>query len=108
MEDKIEPTHSVSDPRAHYRELLNTYKTANEKLHDLSWRLHDIDEEIAVLVRECADLSAEAAEALQQQVTDLRFWKSTLEDMILRQMLRIDELGSTLAHLRRSLNESER
>jgi uncharacterized protein YdcH (DUF465 family) len=92
-----------------YREQLSQYKSANAVLHDLAWTLSELEQQIATMQDESADAPPDKAQV--QRLSDLRRWKAMLEDTVLRQMLRADELAAQVARVRAdlhaALNEGE-
>jgi uncharacterized protein YdcH (DUF465 family) len=82
-----------------YREQLSQYKSVNAVLHDLAWTLSELEQQIAALLGD-VDTTDENE---TQRLSDLRRWKSALEDSVLRQMLRADELAAQVASVRARL-----
>lgn len=83
-----------------YREQLSAYKSVNAELSDLSWTLADLEQQIAGLA---ADLAAEPNPGLERRLSDLRRWKETMEESVIRHMYRAEELAASIADLRRIL-----
>ena len=93
---------SESDARRTYRERLSDYKTINASLHDLNWRLADLDDEIAELA---VQREVEDAAPLRQRHADLLRWKTALEESIIRQMLQADEIASAVEQARQQVRQ---
>lgn len=96
------PTASEERARTHrrYRELLAEYKSVNAELSDLSWTLAELEQQIAGLVEEH---TARPERSLERRLRDLRRWKESLEESVLRHMYRAEELAPLLAEMRRSI-----
>jgi chromosome segregation ATPase len=80
--------------RRRHRELLSSLKTVNAELSDLEWTLTELEQQIGSLEAE-HDLLPEAA--LARRIRDLRRWRGVLEERVLRQMYRAEELNAEIA-----------
>ena len=83
--------------RQQQRALLGALKTVNAERADLEWTLAELEQQIAALSREEGD------HAVARRVNDLRRWRSTLEDRVLRHMFRAEELEAEIWRLRELL-----
>ncbi|NJM07152.1 hypothetical protein HC891_14660 [Candidatus Gracilibacteria bacterium] len=95
------------DDRLHklYREQLSQYKSANAVLHDLAWTLAELEQQITALISDASERE-QTDETHTRRLSDLQRWKTALEDSVLRQMLRADELAAQVASARAQLHNS--
>ena len=102
MGEAGEPTAGGERAQVHrrYRELLAEYKSVNAELSDLSWTLAELEQQIAGLVEEHA---ASPERSLERRLRDLRRWKESLEESVLRHMYRAEELAGLLGEMRRTI-----
>jgi predicted nucleic acid-binding Zn-ribbon protein len=101
-QSELPPDEERAQLRLRYRERLNQYRSLNAELSDLSWTLADLEQQIAGLRGQLGD-PPEAAQA--RRITDLRRWKETLEENILKHMYHTEELAAEVAELRRLLKD---
>jgi predicted nuclease with TOPRIM domain len=90
--DIADPYHN--ELRRHYRERMAIHKQLNEALHDLHWSLEELEQQISQL---SAEQAASDAPHVARRVSDLRIWKSDLEERLLGKMIAIDDLAAQLA-----------
>lgn len=76
------------------RELLGALKTVNAELADLEWTLAELEQQIGALA---AELTGAYDSAVERRLRDLRRWRGVLEERVLRQMYRAEELNAALA-----------
>ncbi len=95
-----EPPEEGQRLRQQHRALLGALKTANAELADLAWTLSELEQQITALV---AEQSTRQDSAVSRRIGDLRRWRSTLEDRVLRHMLRVDELEGEIRRLREQI-----
>ncbi|NNJ13563.1 hypothetical protein EKD04_024875 [Chloroflexales bacterium ZM16-3] len=88
--------------RQQYREQLSQYKSANAELADISWTLSELEQQIGTLEGE---LAAHDDKHLARRIRDLRRWRSSLEDSVLRRMYRAEALSAEVDQLRSALNQ---
>ncbi len=81
-----------------YRDQLSQYKSANASLADIAWTLSELEQQIGTL-----ETNQEPDPQLARRISDLRRWRSTLEETVLRHMYRTEELMATVAQLRTAL-----
>jgi predicted nucleic acid-binding Zn-ribbon protein len=86
--------------RQQYRDRLSQYKSANADLADIAWTLSELEQQISALE---AERSRGASEQLDRRIRDLRRWRNTLEENVLRHMYRTEELLEAVAQLRSAL-----
>jgi chromosome segregation ATPase len=96
------PTAGDERARVHqrYRKLLAEYKSVNAELSDLSWTLAELEQQIGGLLEEYA---AHPERSLERRLRDLRRWKESLEESVLRHMYRAEELADLLTEMRRTI-----
>ena len=80
--------------RQQQRALLGALKTLNAERADLEWTLAELEQQIAALHSEGED------HTVARRISDLRRWRSTLEDRVLRHMYRAEELEAEIGRLR--------
>lgn len=102
MGEAGEPAAGDERAQAHrrYRDLLAEYKSVNAELSDLSWTLAELEQQIASLVEEYA---AGPERSLERRLRDLRRWKESLEEGVLRHMYRAEELAALIGDMRRTI-----
>ncbi|MBX0331397.1 hypothetical protein K2Z83_27475 [Oscillochloris sp. ZM17-4] len=88
--------------RQQYREQISQYKSANAELADVAWTLSELEQQISALE---AELAEHEDKHLARRIRDLRRWRSSLEDSVLRQMYRAEEIAGEVAQLRTALNQ---
>ena len=76
------------------RELIGALKTINAELADLEWTLAELEQQIAALA---ATLEGAYELAVERRLRDLRRWREVLEERVLKQMYRAEELNAALA-----------
>jgi chromosome segregation ATPase len=89
--------------REQYRNRLGQYKSANAELADIAWTLSELEQQIVALE---ADLAREDDPQLARRISDLRRWRGSLEETVLRHMYRAEELLGEVAELRAALAEN--
>jgi len=95
-----EANESAAQAHQRYHEALAEYKSVNGELSDLSWTLAELEQQIASLV---AEHIARPEPSLERRLRDLRRWKESLEETVLRHMYRAEELAAALAEMRRTI-----
>ena len=93
--DSLSPEHERL--RQQQRSLLGALKTVNAERADLEWTLAELEQQIAALRADAGD------HAVARRLNDLRRWRSTLEDRVLRHMFRAEELEAEIGRLRELL-----
>jgi predicted nucleic acid-binding Zn-ribbon protein len=83
--------------RQQQRALLGALKTVNAERADLEWTLAELEQQLAALHSEGDDPT------VARRINDLRRWRSTLEDRVLRHMYRAEELEAEIGRLRAQL-----
>jgi hypothetical protein len=83
--------------RQQQRALLGALKTVNAERADLEWTLAELEQQIAALRAEASD------HTVARRLNDLRRWRSSLEDRVLRHMFRAEELEAEIRRLRELL-----
>jgi septal ring factor EnvC (AmiA/AmiB activator) len=94
------PTNSREQLRRQYQEQLSRYKSANADLADTSWTLSELEQQISTLE---AELAQSGDERIAHRLRDLRRWRDSLEETVLRYMYRTDEISAEIAQLRSAL-----
>jgi DnaJ-domain-containing protein 1 len=96
------PSHRREQLQHTYREYLSQYKSINAELSDLAWTLADLEQQITLLT---GRFNEAPDSHIEQRLHDLQHWKESLEDIVLRQMDRADELSILIGELRRHLSD---
>ncbi len=86
--------------RQQERALLSALKTINAERADLEWTLAELEQQIEALRAEESD------HTVARRLNDLRRWRSTLEDRVLRHMYRAEELEAEIRRLHEQLREA--
>lgn len=105
----MERTESPADDsreqlRRQYRAQLSRYKSANAELADVSWTLSELEQQIATLEDE---LSQHHDAQLARRISDLRRWRDTLEETVIRHMYRAEEISAEVDQLRSALSAEQ-
>lgn len=88
--------------RRQYREHLSRYKSANADLADIAWTLSELEQQIGGLEDERKQSNDPY---LSQRLSDLRRWRDSLEEAVLRHMYLTEELSTEIAQLRAALEQ---
>ncbi|NTW01936.1 MAG: hypothetical protein HGA19_11705 [Oscillochloris sp.] len=83
-----------------YRDQLSQFKSANAELADTAWTLAELEQQLSTLEDEIA---AQPNDNLIRRINDLRRWRDSLEEAVLRNMYRTEELSAEVADLRNAL-----
>jgi predicted nucleic acid-binding Zn-ribbon protein len=107
LEAEMEPSgnraeHEREELRRRYRDQLGQYKSANAELADISWTLAELEQQIATLE---AEEQAAPTAPLTRRISDLRRWRSSLEEHVLRHMYRAEAIAAEVALLRAALHQ---
>lgn len=101
MDGLGEATTASERERVHkrFREQLAEYKSVNAELSDLSWTLAELEQQLAGLAQ-----APDAQDSkVERRLGDLRRWKESLEENVLRHMYRAEELAASIAEMRRTI-----
>lgn len=79
--------------------LMGRLRSANAALHDLSWELEDLEQQLRAL-REQSEGPTDIL--LEREIRELERRRDDLEDQLLHQMLEADELAAQVESERRN------
>ncbi len=83
-----------------HREQLHQLKNANASIHDLAWELEEVEQRLQALVMQ---REGPIDILLERELQDLLRRKAELEDSMIHQMLRTDELVAQLEDLKQAI-----
>ncbi len=85
-----------------HREQLEQLKTTNAALHELAWEIEEVEQRLRELFAQREGPTDILAE---REINELQRRQAELEDEMLHQMLRADELAAQVAHVQRELHQ---
>ncbi|EFO79668.1 hypothetical protein OSCT_2450 [Oscillochloris trichoides DG-6] len=101
MERAKSETDRYAQLRQHYYDQLSRYKSANAELADVAWTLAELEQQIANLE---GDFERTNDERIAHRLRDLRRWRGSLEETVLRNMYRAEALLAEVTQLRQELD----